>query len=106
MYIHTINYKKDKCMYMDKLESIRPLASYVSPGYGGHDVMEGYEERWMGSKQYIYTHNKLRVRYMYVYIMKSSSVLDYLRPMLGEEMEFIVSLRGMKRQRWAINSST
>ena len=31
-------------MYMDKLESIGPLTSYVSPGYGGHGVMKGYEE--------------------------------------------------------------
>ena len=38
-------------MYMDKLESIRPLTDYVSPRYGGYGVMEGYEETWMGNKK-------------------------------------------------------
>ena len=38
-------------IYMDKLESIGPLTSYVSQGYGAHGVMEGQEQTWMGNKQ-------------------------------------------------------
>ena len=30
--------------YKENIQSIRPLTRYISPGYGGHGVMEGYEE--------------------------------------------------------------
>ena len=36
-------------MYMDKLESIGPLTSYVGQGDGVHCVIEGYEVTWMGN---------------------------------------------------------
>ena len=39
-----------KCMSKETRESIRPLTDYVSPGYGGHGVMEGYEETRVGNK--------------------------------------------------------
>ena len=48
MHIHTIKHKK----YIDKeKESSESLTSYVSPGYGGHGVMEGYNETRMGNKE-------------------------------------------------------
>ena len=37
MYIHQHEFKK--------IESIGQLTRYISPGYGAHGVMEGYEER-------------------------------------------------------------
>ena len=41
-HVHTMRQKKGKCN--ENIESIRPLTRYISPRYGGHGVMEGYEE--------------------------------------------------------------
>ena len=43
MYIHH--------MYIKETESIGQLTDYVSPRYGGHVAMEGYEQTYMGNKK-------------------------------------------------------
>ena len=48
MHIHTIEYKK---YIHKKTESSESLTRYVSPGYGGYVVMEGYNETRMGNKE-------------------------------------------------------
>ena len=42
VHVHHHEIKKYKCK--ENIESIGPLTDYVSPRYGGHGVMEGYEE--------------------------------------------------------------
>ena len=41
-HVHTPPCGKKK---IKNIESIGPLTRYISPGYGAHGIMEGYEER-------------------------------------------------------------
>ena len=49
-HAHTYH-KVLKNIYTKKTESSESLTRYVSPGYGGHVVMEGYNEIMMGNKE-------------------------------------------------------